>query len=274
MSMIADPQPPQPQPVTEEDLQRARYEKDQASAESARLKRELEEIKKALPSDEQRVRWAELEAAAQAAEDERKLKAGEFDSWRTQVNERHQREIEAERQNRANEEARRASLENELKETLVAREFADAVDLFGPTGKTVLLASIAQSYFARNVEVETFDTGGGRMDRRVIVKDAHGSTIVDPKTGKPMTFAKAMNEVIDAHPQKTHILRGSGKVGANSSGGAYDGDGGIDLTRLKAGDFSDPKIRDAVRSKMNVAGGLQFGPGFDKLRQQQDKKKG
>jgi hypothetical protein len=269
-SQIADPPPA---PVTDEDLQRARYEKDQAAAEAARLKRELEEAKRNLPSEEQRARWAELEAAQQAAEEERARKAGEFDSWRQQLNERHQRELDTIRQDRANEEARRAALETELKDTLVAREFADATDLFGPAGKTVLLPAVAQSYFGPHVHVEVLETGG-RTERRVIVKDSHGATIVDPKTGKPMAFAAAMREVIDAHPQKAYLLRGSGKVGANSSGGAYDGDGGIDISRLKSGDFQDPKVRDAVRQKMNVAGGLQIGPGFDRLRQAQEKKSG
>lgn len=254
-------------PDSAEDLQRQRYEADQAKAEAARLKKEIDDIKKALPSDEQRVRWAELEAEQQKAEEEKARKAGEFDGWRTQVNERHQKEIDAERQQRANEAARAASLEKELCDTLVAREFADATDLFGPTGKTVLPPSIAQSYFARNVEVQVSEAGG----RSVIVKDSHGSTILDPKSGRPMPFAKAMWEVIDAYPQKAQILRGSGKVGTNSSGGIYDGDGGIDVSRLKSSDFNDPKVRDAVRSKMNVAGGLQIGPGFDRLRKKNDR---
>ncbi len=262
-----EPVAPPPPPNAEEEIQRQRYESDQAKAEAARLKRELEEIRKALPSDEQRTRWAELEAEQQKAEEEKARKAGEFDSWRQQLNERHQKEIEAERQNRTNEAARAAALENELRETLVAREFADATDLFGPTGKTVLPPSIAQSYFARNVEVQVSDAGV----RSVVVKDSHGAAILDPKTGRPMPFAKAMWEVIDAYPQKTQILRGSGKVGTNSSGGIYDGEGGIDVSRLKPSDFHDQKVRDAVRQKMNVAGGLQIGPGFDRLRKKNDR---
>jgi hypothetical protein len=257
-----------PAPNIEEEIQRQRYESDKAKAEAARLAKEMEELRKSLPSDEQRARWAELEQEQQKADEEKARKAGEFDSWRTQVNERHGKELDDLRQQRANEEAGRSALENELRETLVAREFADAADLFGPTGKTVLPPSIAQSYFARNVEVQVNEVNG-RRDRTVVVKDSHGAVIVDPKTGRPMPFAKAMWEVIEAYPQKAQILRGSGKVGANSTGGIYDGDGGIDTTRLKASDFNDPKVREAVRAKQNVAGGLQIGPGFDRLRKNQ-----
>jgi hypothetical protein len=250
-----------------EETARRIYEADQAKAEAARLKKEIEEIRKGLPSDEQRARWAELEAEQQKAEEDRLKKAGEFDGWRTQVIERHQKEIDAERQNRANEAARASALETELRETLVAREFADATELFGPTGKTVLPPSIAKDHFARNVEVQVGDNGS----RTVVVKDSHNAVIVDPKSGRPMPFAKAMWEVIDAYPQKAQILRGSGKVGTNSSGGVYDGDGGIDTSRLKSSDFADKKVRDAVRAKMNVAGGLQIGPGFDRLRKKDDR---
>lgn len=260
--------PPSPTP---EELQAARYERDTAAAEAARIKRELEEIKRQLPTEEQRARWAELETEAQKAEEERIKKSGEFDNWRTMINDKHAKELNDIAQQRENEAAKRASIESELTATLVGREFADAVDLFGPAGKTVLLPAVAQSYFAPHVAVETATGPDGRVERRVVVKDAHGTVIVDPKTGRPLPFAKAMWEVIEAHPQKAYLLRGSGKVGAGSPGGGYDGDGGVDISRLKSGDFQDPKVREAVRAKMNVAGGLQFGPGFDKLRRQKDK---
>lgn len=262
---IGDPAVPV---LDDAELQRLRYESDAAKAEAARIKKELDDIKKMLPSDEQRAKWAELEAQQQAAEEEKARKAGEFENWRQMINDKHARELQDVVQQRENEAAKRSAIEAELQATLVGREFADAVDLFGPAGKTVLLPQVAQSYFAPNVAVEAATGPDGRVERRVVVKDAHGTVIVDPKTGRPLPFAKAIWEVIEAHPQKNYLLRGSGKVGAGSPGGGYDGEGGVDLSRLKAADFRDQKIRDAVKDKMNTAGGLQFGPAFDQLNKQ------
>ncbi len=259
-------EPPTPV-VSDEDVSRMRMEADAARAEAARIKRELEEMRKGLPSDEQRARWAELEQQAQAAEEERLRKTGEFEGWRQQITEKHTRDLNEAHVARENEAKRAQTIESELRETLIAREFADATELFGPsqTSKTVLMPTIAKDHFGRYVEVVTHTGVDGKPERAVVVKDMHGTVIVDPKTGKPLPFAKAMNELIDAHPHKQYILRGSGRVGANNSGGLVDGEHGVDLSRLKAADFKDPKIRDAVRNKMSNSGGLQIGPGFDEL---------
>lgn len=252
-----------------EALDRMRYEADTAKAEAARVKKQLEEIQKQLPSEEQRVKWAELEAEAALAEEERAKKKGDFDQLREQLNAKHQKEIDAVNQMKENIAAKQTATETELNDTLVGREFADASDLFGPAGKTVWFPAVAQAYFKNNVEVEIVaGTNGAPSRRRVVVKDLHGTIIIDPKTGQPMLFAKAMADLIDAHPQKNQILRGSGKVGANSPGGVTDVDGQLDTSRLKAKDFADPKVREAVRSQSANAGGLQNGPAFDRMKQQ------
>jgi hypothetical protein len=266
----ADGDPPPPPP--EDAIAAARAEAEVARANAARLQRDLEEARRAQPTDEQRARWAQLEADAARAEEERMRRAGEFDNLRTQLTERHGRELEAERTLRANAEALRQRTESELRETLIGLEFRGATDLFGPTGKTVLLPEVAQSYFSSHVEVETIPAAGGLPERRrVVVKDKHGQVIVDPKNGQPMPFAKAMLEVIEGHPQKDHLLRGSGKVGAGSSGGANGAGDGVDLTSLTTEQFQDPKIRDAVRASQSRAGGLQVGPAFDRIRNRASK---
>lgn len=266
---VDDPPPPGVQ--DEEAIRQARMEADAAKAEAARMRRELEETKKNLPNDEQRARWAELEAQAAKAEEERLKKAGEFDGWRTQIADKHAKELEAERQLAANAAAKAKEIESNLCDTLIGQEFAKASDLFGPTGKTVLLPEVAQSYFKNNVEVELVPSPhGGAPSRRVVVRDHHGAILVDPKTGQPYSFPKAMSELIDSHPQKAHLLRGSGKVGSNSTGGAHGGQD-LDLTRLKASDFNDPKVREALRERAANAGGLQMGPAFDRIKQQKGK---
>jgi hypothetical protein len=267
-----NPNDPPPPPPTDEEIQRAKYEADAAKAEAAKIKQQLDEIKKSLPSDEQRARWAELEQQAAQAEQQRLEKAGEFEKLRDQMNERHQRELEAQRQLTQNESARREQLEREIEDALIGQEFAQATDLFGPSGKTVWFPEVAQAFFRGHVAVESVTPpGGGSARRRVVVKDRHGATIMDPKSGSPMPFAKAMDELIDSHPQKQQILRGSGKVGANSPGGLGGGSGEMDLSRLTSRDFQDPKIREAVRSKMSTAGGLQIGPAFDRARAAKNK---
>lgn len=264
---IPPPPPAPPQPSAEE-LQRLQYEREQLAAESARIKRELEEIKKSMPSDDQRARWAELEDQARKAEEERLAKSGEFEAWRKSITETHQRELSEVASQRENEAQRAKQVEDELRDTLIGRHFADALDLFGPSGRTVLLPEVAQSYFGRHVEVEAERGNDGKVHRRVVVKDANGTIIVDPKTGRPDTFSKAMGLVIDQHPHRASLLRGSGKVGAGSPGGGVDGEHGVDMSRLRPGDFKDPKVREAVRRKMNTSGGLQIGPGFEQLNKQ------
>jgi hypothetical protein len=247
----------------DEAVKRAAYERDNAKAEAAKFRRELDELKKALPSDEQKQRWAELEKAQETAEEERKRKAGEFDSWRQQVTTKYESQIDTVKKQTLAEAERAAAIEKELHDTLKGLSFAGAADLFGPTGKTVLPAAVAQAYFAHHVEVVK-DEGTG--SRSVVVKDASGAVLVDPKTGAPMEFARAMKELIDAHPDKDHLLRGSGKVGSGSPGGTHTGSGQIDLTRLKPADFQNPKVAEALRAHHAAAGGMVIGSAFDKAR--------
>jgi hypothetical protein len=262
-----DPPVDPPPAADDEAIKQAKFEADAAKAEAARIKRELEELKKHLPNDDQRARWAELEAMAAKAEEDRLKKSGEFDAWRQQINDTHSKALDAERQMRENASAQAKAIETDLQNTLIGQEFARTSDLFGPTGKTVLLPEVAQSYFARNVEVEVVPhPAGGAPSRRVVVRDHHGAIILDAKNGQPMSFGLAMAQLIDSHPQKAHLLRGSGKVGSNSTGGAH-GTGDIDLSRLKASDFADPKVREAVKERQAAAGGLQIGPAFDRIKQ-------
>lgn len=242
-------------------VKRTAFERDSAKAEAAKLKRELDEIRRALPSDEQKQRWAELEKQAETAEEERKRKAGEFDSWRQQVSTKYETQIEAVKKQTQAEAERAAGIEKELHDTLKGLSFSSASDLFGPNGKTVLMPAVAQAYFASHVEVVKDEATNAR---RVVVKDAHGSVLVDPKTGAPMEFARAMKELIDAHPDKDHLLRGSGKVGSGSPGGTQGGAGALDLTRLKPADFKNPQVAAALRLRHAQAGGLQIGSNFDR----------
>jgi hypothetical protein len=263
---LPDPNPPAPPEPDADEVQRAKYEADVARAEGARLKKQLEEIQKQLPSQEDRARWSQLELEAQNTEEERKRKSGEFDSWRSQIEAKHAKALDDERQVVANAQAAAAATEKELNDTLIGLAFSGATEWFGEAGKTVLLPEIAQSYFAGNVAIEVLPgVNGGPARRRVIVRGMNGTNIVDLKTGQPAAFDQAIGELIESHPRRKHIMRGSGKVGSGSAGGD-NGLEGKDLANLKPSDFKDQKIRDAVRDSLAAPGGLQVGPGFDKPR--------
>lgn len=258
-----------PPPPQDGELERLKFEADQARAEAAKAKALLEEEKKNAPTAEQRAKWAELEAEAARAEEERAVKKGEFDTLKGQLTTRYEREIEAHKAATQNAVARAEALDKDIDEEMIAREFAQASGLFGPTGKTIWFPELAQAYFRKDVAVEKVEQNG-RTTRRVIVKDTRGATILD-KQGGPMVFAKAMEELIESHPQRDSILRGSGKSGPQSPGGSHGAGGSIDTSRLKQSDFSDPKVRDAVRDNLATAGGLQIAPAFDRMRRSKGK---
>lgn len=263
-----DPPPPSPPPPShdEDPVAKARYEADTARAESERLKKRLDELSKQVLTDEQRARYAELEAKAREDEEKRLAERGEFDKWRSQIQDKHTRELESVRAETTAEAARREATEKELKDTLIGLAFSGATDLFGPSGKTTMLPDVAKAYFSGNVSVEMAKPqhGGGPEVRRVVVRDANGTVIVDPKTGHPMEFQAAMTELVMSHPQRIHMLRGSGKVGSGSAGGSNAGQE-TDLSKLKPQDFKDPAVRERVRRQYANKGGMQIGPAFDTL---------
>lgn len=264
---VPDPLPP---PPDDEALRAIRYEADAAKAQAAKLAKEVEDLKKQLPTEEQRAKWAEAEAAQAKAEEQRALKAGEFDSLRQQMETRHEKDLQAQRQMTENAAAVAAKTERELNDTLVGLAFRAATEWFGADGKTVLLPEVAQSYFAKNVVVDQVDVNGTSR-RRVVVHDNNGVVILDPKTGHPMEFGKAIGEIIEAHPQKNHLLRGSGKVGSGSAGGANGGKD-IDLGHLRSADFKDPAVREKVREQLRSPGGLNIAPGYDRMMEERRSK--
>lgn len=267
----SDPQPPSPPPS--DPLEKARFEADQARAQLARITKELEDLKRQVPSQDQRAKWAELEQQQQVAEEQRRRKEGEFDQWRLQIQEKHSKELEAVRSETQNTRALAEATERELNDTHVTNAFYGAVEWFGPTGKTTMMPDMAKAYFAQHVEVETVPApnGGPGKKRRVVVRDHSGTVIVDPKTGQPMPFDKAIGELIDTHPNKAYLLRNSGRAGSGSAGGNGD-DVDMRLDRLKASDFKRQDVRDRVRDQLAAPGGIQVGPAFDTYRRGQRSK--
>lgn len=201
--------------------------------------------------DEERAELERLRAEREAAEEEKKRKAGEFDSLRQSLLEKTQKEIAA-----ANEKAQQA--EQRWRATIKGRAFADAADLFGKDALTIYLPQVAEKVFGDHVDLDD--------DGHVVVKGHDGHVIVDAKTGRPASFSAAMRELIESLPDKDYHLRGSGKTGSGSSGGS-DPKKPADLDALivKARE-GDPAAVAALRRRQASQGGMVIGAGFSKIR--------
>ena len=171
-----------------------------------RVKEELRRLQDSGLSSEQAEEYKALKAAQEEAEHRKLQERGEFEKSLEKINQRHADALK-EREEKA------AAAEAKLRDTLVGLEFAQAADWFGDNGKTVLAPEVAEAYFGRYVTV---------TDDGVVVNGTDGSPIIDISTGRPAAFSDAIGELIDSLPNKNRILRGSGKTGSGSSGGADD----------------------------------------------------
>ncbi len=210
-------------------------------------KKEADELKKRVAAFEgvDPEEYKTLKEQAQKAEEDRAKKAGEFEKVQQQLVQKHSAELKTEQE-------KRSAAESKLQRTLISREFASAVDLFGPSGKTIYLAADAERIFGDRVRLED--------DGSVVVLDGAGQVILDGKTGKPAAFSAALSEYIDSLPDKQYRLRGSGKTGSGSSGGTTGGNAfaGVDFSNLTPQQRRDPKVIEQLK-KMKPGGGMVFG---------------
>jgi hypothetical protein len=106
--------------------------------------------------------------------------------------------------------------ENSIKRMLIKGAFDTSQFLeqtiYGP------LRDSAFKMFGENFEVEPGDNG----DYRVVAKMGGKPIISVSRPGQPATPDEALEEIINSHPQRQHILKGS----QASSGGATGGGGG------------------------------------------------
>lgn len=215
-------------------------------------KERLRELEGSGLTPNEREEYETLRKEREAAEEERKRKAGEFDAWRQQITQKTQAELDAERQ-------KATAIEQKYKQTVVGLAFAGAHDLFGgPSAKTIYTPQVAQKVFGDYIAIDEHD--------QLVVKDAHGDVILDARTGKPAAFSVALTELIESLPDKDYHLRGSGKVGSGSPGGSTNAPAQVDVTKaLTAAQLADPKVRQKLKQHQAAAGGLQMGRAFDAL---------
>lgn len=207
----------------------------------------MREIESKLPTQEQLARLQELEEAARKAEEDRKRKEGEFDSWRASIEKQQAAREKKYTEELAERDGRLSKATERYHQKLIDLAFAASSDWFGEQGKSVLPPDVAASYFARNVEVQDIDG-----EDVVVVKDFTGAPVVDSKTGKPARFADAIGELIGGLPRATRdrILRGSGKTGSGSAGGGAGQPESVDLRNLTPDRLRDPKVLEALKKAL------------------------
>jgi len=202
-------------------------------------------------SDEQIEKYKKLEDAAAKAEDDRKRKAGEWDSLRTQLTEKHAHELKE-------RDTKLSTLSERFKRTVVRAEFGAATDYFGgDSAKTILDVDLGMAALGKFVTVEDTDDEVGY---RVVVKKPNGDTIIGDD-GNPAPFATAIGELIKLLPNRDRILRGSGKTGSGSSGGASGSREPIDFRNLTPAQRRDPKILAQLRAQ-RPEGGIVMGEAY------------
>jgi hypothetical protein len=210
---------------------------------------------------EQKQRLADLEKAAADAEEEKKRKTGEFEAWRKDITSKHQTEIQ-----KATERA--TALENEIANDKIAAAFGAATDYFGggEKSKTILTPSLACKTFREHVSYEEYDFGeeeGGKR-KTLVVRDVRGK-IIRGEGGHPAPFAEAIGKLIDTHPEKDHILRGSGKAGSGARGGGGGSNGkAIDFSNLTQEQMRDPAVIAESKRRTAAAGGIVMGDAWER----------
>lgn len=222
---------------------------------------ELEEQGLVITAD-QKKRLADLEKAAADAEEERKRKQGEFDSWRKDITTKHQTEI-------GKRDETITTLQKEIENDKIAAAFGAALDLFGGGEKslTILTPTLASKTFSEYVKYEEFDFGdedGGKR-RVLVVRDLKGK-IIRGDGGVPAPFPEAIKRLIEQHPDKDHILRGSGKAGSGARGGSGDRSKHVDFHNLTPEQMRDPAIIEQAKRRTAAAGGIVYGDAWERAK--------
>lgn len=242
-------------------VKKAAFERDSALAKAATLQTEIDKLKGSLPTDEDRKKWKALEDQQAQADEDRKKKAGEFETLKTELVKKHEIELAALK-----------TTIGALEQGITDREinlafngaYVDKSPLFGDEkALTVLPPELAADALRRYVKVEIVD---GKPVVKVV---GPGGNVILDKKGDPAAFGPAMFEVINGLPTKDRILRGSGKTGSGSPGGGDNKAGeGIDFSHLTSAQMQDPKIRAQAKARTASAGGVVLGSAFDAVGQQ------
>lgn len=220
----------------------------------------LEELEKTAMTPEQRKEYADLKKAQASAEDERKRKEGEFDQWRAEILQKHEADLAA-------RDERLKALESDIAHGEIRRAFLAETDYFGggENSKTVLVGDLAVDALGRFVRFEDYDFGGDIGKKKTIIVRDHTGKMITDKMGRPAPFKEALDGLLESHPGKDHILRGSGKTGSGATGTGVLGDKDrVDLSRstITREQARDPRVRKQLEAV--GGGGIQMGRAFNR----------
>jgi hypothetical protein len=168
------------------------------------------------------------DAAAKKAEEEAMAKKGEWDRLKSQMVEQHNKELEKERSEKTQVVEANKTLAQQIADLTVGNAFQTSPFIREEMALPPIKARVlfGQHFEFQDGKVVAFDKPAGTKDRTMLV---------DGK-GEPLAFEDAMKKIIEADPEKDHLLKSKSKPGAGSgtlpaSSGARKGDEG--KTELK-----------------------------------------
>jgi len=204
-------------------------------------------------SDEDKERYQTLVAKEADLAEKQKRAEGQFDTLKTELVTKHQTELKT-------RDERITALERHIEDTEIQRAFFGAVDWFGgDSAKTIFTPDMGVDVFRKYVAVK--DENGIKT---VVVKRPNGE-VIHGADGNPAPFAEAIGELINVLPNKDRILRGSGKAGSGSSGGAGGRHEPLDVRELtERARTGDKDALKALEARRRGKGDLQIGPAFNR----------
>lgn len=171
------------------------------------------------------------------AERKRLEKAGEYDRLVKQMGERHTQEKSVLEQAAVEEARAKAALQGQIAELTVGQSFTSSKfvteDLtLTPTKARVIYGS---HFEYKDGKVVGYDKPTGASDRTVLVS----------ATGEPLVFEEAMKKIVEADPDRDHLIRSKMKPGAGSS------------TATKGSKRADGEQKSQLSSVERIAAGLK-----------------
>jgi len=140
-------------------------------------------------------------------DDKKLIDAGEAEKVKAEITKAFETKL-------ADAKAQADSLQSQLYGQMVGGAFSRSKFV---AEKLAIPADMVEARFGKHFAVK---------DGKVIATDANGNTIYSPANpGEPADFDEALTHLVNAYPQKEHILKGTGAAGggAGGSGGAGGG---------------------------------------------------
>lgn len=181
-------------------------------------------------------KYQELLTAQEKAEQDRAIKAGEFDSLKKQLLESNEKE-----KNKLTEAL--LAKESMIYNLMVSSQFSKSPLILE---KTLLPPDIAETYFSKNFKVEEIN------GRPCVVGYLNGEKILDTKNGEPADFEAALTVIIDAYPMKDRIMKG-GHAGSGATGNSGAGNTAVTgdpykMTATQKADFIEKQGLEAYKA--------------------------